>query len=128
MNKVVLDFSAILALINGEPGSEKLPDELLARSVASAVNLAEVQTKLVKRGWPSAEAWDDATSPVREILPFDGEQAKITGDLVGQTRYLGLSLGDRACIALGLTLNLPVYTAEKLWKQVKAGVEIHIIR
>jgi ribonuclease VapC len=128
MNKVVLDSSVILALINGEPGSETLPEELLAHSVVSAVNLAEVQTKLVQRGWPSAEAWEDASSPVREIFAFDGEQAKIAGDLVGRTHHLGLSLGDRACIALGLKLNLPVYTAEKLWKQVKAGVEIHIIR
>src|SRR5271167_1436065 len=110
MNRVVLDASAILAVINGEPGAEKLTPNLLARAVGSAVNLAEVQTKLVTRGWTSAEAWEDATSPVREILPFDEEQAQMAGDLVRQTRPLGLSLGDRACLALGMALNAPVYT------------------
>jgi ribonuclease VapC len=128
MNRIVLDASAILAVISGEPGAEKLTPDLLARAAGSAVNLAEVQTKLVSRGWTSAQAWEDATSPVREVLPFDEEQARIAGDLVTQTRHLGLSLGDRACLALGIALKVPVYTAEKAWKKVKWGVQIHIIR
>jgi PIN domain nuclease of toxin-antitoxin system len=124
----VLDASAILAVINAEPGAEKLTSDLLADAVASAVNLAEVQTKLVSRGWTSDEAWEDATSPIREVLPFDEEQARMAGDLVTQTRHLGLSLGDRACLALGIALKVPVYTAEKAWKKVKVGVRIHVIR
>jgi len=80
MNRIVLDASAILAVINGEPGVEKLTPALLARAVGSAVSLAEVQTKLVTRGWTSEEAWEDATSPVRDILPFDDEQARMAGD------------------------------------------------
>ncbi len=90
MNRIVLDASAILAVINREPGAEKLTPALLARAVGGAVNLAEVQTKLVTRGWTSEEAWKDATSPVREIVPFDKEQAKNAGDLVKQVRPLGL--------------------------------------
>ncbi|HEY4902846.1 MAG TPA: type II toxin-antitoxin system VapC family toxin [Candidatus Sulfotelmatobacter sp.] len=128
MDRIVLDASAILAVINGEPGADTLTPDLLARAVASAVNLAEVQTKLVSRGWTSAQAWDDATSPVREVLPFDEEQARITGDLVTQTGPLGLSLGDRACLALGIALKLPVYTAERAWKKLKISVPIHVIR
>src|SRR5271165_3416212 len=128
MNRIVLDASAILAVIGGEPGADKLTPDLLARAVASAVNLAEVQTKLVSRGWTSEQAWEDATSPVREIVSFDEEQAKIAGDLVTQTRPLGLSLGDRACLALGLALEHPVYTAEKAWKKLKVGIRIHVIR
>jgi ribonuclease VapC len=129
MNSVVLDASAILAVINSEPGAEKLAPDLLARAVGGAVNLAEVQTKLVSRGWTSEEAWEDATSPVREVLAFDEEQARIAGDLVTQTRHLGLSLGDRACIALGIALKIPVYTAEKAWKKLKvSGVRVHVIR
>jgi len=128
MNGIVLDASAILAVINGEPGAEKLTPALLARALGSAVNLAEVHTKLVSRGWTSEQAWEDATSPVREVLPFDVEQARIAGDLVTQTRHLGLSLGDRACLALGVALNVPVYTAEKAWKRVRLGVRIHVIR
>lgn len=128
MNRIVLDASAILAVINGESGAEKLTPSLLARAVGSAVNLAEVQTKLVGRGWTSSEAWEDATSPVREILPFDEEQARIAGDLVTKTRPLGLSLGDRACLALGMVLDVPVYTAEKAWKNLKIALRINFIR
>jgi ribonuclease VapC len=128
VNRIVLDASAILAVINEELGAETLTVHLLARAVASAVNLAEVQTKLVSRGWASAQAWEDATSPLREVLAFDEEQAKIAGDLVAQTPHLGLSLGDRACLALGIALNVPIYTAEKAWKKVGAGVRIHVIR
>jgi len=128
VNRVVLDASAILAVINSEPGVEKLTTDLLARAVGSAVNLAEVQTKLVSRGWSFEQAWEDGTSPVREVLPFDEEQAKVAGDLVTQTRHLGLSLGDRACLALGIALDVPVYTAEKAWKKLKVGAKIHVIR
>jgi ribonuclease VapC len=128
MNRIALDASAILAVINDEPGAEKLSPDLLARAVGGTVNLAEVQTKLVSRGWTSAQAWEDATSPVREVLAFDEEQARIAGDLVAETRHLGLSLGDRACLALGMALRIPVYTAEKAWKKLKVGVRIHVIR
>jgi ribonuclease VapC len=127
MNRIVLDASAILAVINDEPGAEKLTPELLANAVGSAVNLAEVQAKLVSRGWASEEAWEDATSPVREVLAFDEDQARIAGDLVTQTRSLGLSLGDRACLALGAALKAPVYTAEKSWKKI-GNVPVHVIR
>jgi ribonuclease VapC len=128
VNRVVLDASAILAVISGEPGSEKLTPDLLARAVSSTVNLAEVQGKLVSRGWASEQAWEDATSPVREIMSFDEEHARIAGDLVIQTQHLGLSLADRACLALGLSLRAPVYTADKAWKKLKVSVKIHAIR
>jgi PIN domain nuclease of toxin-antitoxin system len=128
MNRIVLDASAILAVINTEPGAEKLTPSLLARAVASTVNIAEVQTKLVSRGWTSEQAWEDATSPAREVLSFDEEQARIAADLVVQTGHLGLSLGDRACLALGIALKAPVYTAEKAWKKLKLTVRIHVIR
>jgi ribonuclease VapC len=128
VSRIVLDASAILAVIGGEPGADKLTPALLADAVVSTVNLAEVQTKLVSRGWTSAHAWEDATSPVREVVPFDEEQARMAGDLVMQTRHLGLSLGDRACLALGIALRLPVYTAESAWKKVKVGTEIRVIR
>jgi ribonuclease VapC len=128
MNNVVLDASALLAVINGEPGAEKLTWDLLSGAVASAINLAEVQTKLVSRGWTSEQAWEDATSPVRDIVPFDAEQARIAGDLVNQTQFLGLSLGDRACVALGIALKSPVYTAEKAWKKLRVNAKINVIR
>ncbi len=128
MSRVVLDASALLAVLNQEAGAERLTPELLANSVCSTVNLAEVHTKLVARGGDPEEAWEDTLSPVNEVAPFTAEQAKIAGSLVAQTRALGLSLGDRACLALGLAMKAPVYTAERSWKKLKLGVRIHVIR
>jgi PIN domain nuclease of toxin-antitoxin system len=62
------------------------------------------------------------------VVPFDEEQARIAGDLVTRTRHLGLSLGDRACLALGIALAVPVYTADNTWKTLKVAVKIHVIR
>ncbi len=128
MNKIVLDASAVLAVLNREPGSEKLTPEMLSHAAASAVNLAEVHTKLVSRGGDPDEAWEDALSVVEDPVPFTLEQARIAGGLVAVTRALGLSLGDRACLALALALKAPVYTTDKSWKNLKLGVRIHVIR
>jgi ribonuclease VapC len=128
MNRIVLDASALLALLNQEPGSETLTPELLTGAVISAVNLAEVHSKLVGRGLNPDDAWEAALGPIREAVPFTAEQAKLVGDLVAQTRPLGLSLGDRACLALGLALKAPVFTADKSWKKLKVGARIHVIR
>lgn len=128
MSRIVLDASALLAILNQEPGADNLTPELLSSAAAGAVNLAEVQGKLVQHGLSPDEAWEAALSPVREAVAFTPEQAKITGALIAQTRTVGLSLGDRACLALGLTLDAPVYTADRSWKNLKVGVRIHVIR
>ncbi len=128
MKTIVLDASAILAALRQEPGSEKLTPEMLNHSIASTVNLAEVHTKLVSRGGDPDEAWEDALSAIQQVAPFNEEQAKIAGGLVAQTRVHGLSLGDRACLALGISLHAPVYTADRSWKDLKVGIPIHIIR
>jgi len=128
MNKVVLDASALLAILNQEPGAEALTPELLRGAAISTVNLAEVHGKLVGRGLRPDDAWEAVLSLIREAVSFTPEHARLAGDLVVQTRPLGLSLGDRACLALGLALKAPVYTADKLWKKVKVGARIHVIR
>ncbi|HEY4053695.1 MAG TPA: type II toxin-antitoxin system VapC family toxin [Terriglobales bacterium] len=124
----MLDASVILAIVNREPGHEKLTPQLLSRAVASTVNLAEVHNKLLKEGWDSDEAWNDATGFIKETAVFDEEHARLTGDLSIQTRTLGLSLGDRACLALGIMLQAPIYTAERTWKNLQLNVRIHVIR
>jgi PIN domain nuclease of toxin-antitoxin system len=124
----VLDASAMLAVINEEPGSQELIPELLDRAAVSAVNLAEVQGKLVSWGWHPAEAWEDATGTARDVAPFTTDHARATGNLISETRALGLSLGDRACLALGLALKAPVYTADRSWKKLKLGISIRVIR
>jgi PIN domain nuclease of toxin-antitoxin system len=128
MNEAVLDASAILALLQHERGAEKLTDEILENAVASTVNLAEVQSKLVKKGHAPDEAWEDTLSPITAEEPFTTEQARIAGDLITTTEKYGLSLGDRSCLALAIALKAPVYTTEQSWRNLKLGVPIHVIR
>ena len=128
MSSVVLDASALLAVLNREPGADKLTPQLLNMATSSTVNLAEVQSKLVNRGLSPQEAWEATISPIREATPFSSEHAMTAGSLIAETRALGLSLGDRACLALGLALGAPIYTADKSWKSLKLGLRIHVIR
>ena len=127
-SKAVLDASAILAVLLGEPGSERLTDELLADAVVSTVNLAEVQSKLVRDGHPVESAWESiqVIAPVAE--PFTATQAQIAGSLIERTRARGLSLGDRSCLALAIDLSASVYTTEQVWRGLDIGVPIHVIR
>ncbi|MFY9682030.1 MAG: type II toxin-antitoxin system VapC family toxin [Candidatus Sulfotelmatobacter sp.] len=126
----MLDTSALLAILHDEPGSQLFTQQfdLLENAVMSAVNVAEAYGKLVGRGIGPGDAWEAVTAPVPEIIDFDKEQAKIAGGLLLQTRSLGLSLGDRACLALGIALRAPVYTADRAWKDLRLKVSIHVIR
>jgi ribonuclease VapC len=128
MNRIVLDASVLLAVLNREPGADKLTPQLLNVATSSTVNLAEVQSKLVNRGLSPQEAWEATLSPIREPTAFTAEHAMTAGNLIVETRALGLSLGDRACLTLGLALSAPVYTADKSWKSLKLGLRIHVIR
>lgn len=128
MSRVVLDASALLALLNQEPGSERLTPELLSGAMTSTVNLAEVQAKLVREGEDPDMAWRVILASGQDAQPFTSDQAKTAGALVKQTKSLGLSLGDRACLALAITLGVPVYTTDRKWKPLRLGVEINVIR
>jgi ribonuclease VapC len=128
MNKIVLDASALLAVLNREPAADRLTPEMLSTATSSTVNLAEVQGKLVSLGLAPVDAWEATLSPIREATAFTVEHAEAAGNLITKTRPLGLSLGDRACLALGMVLRAPVYTADKSWKKLKLGIPIHLIR
>jgi ribonuclease VapC len=128
MSDVVLDASAILAYLFNEPGAENLTPEILAAGVVSTVNLAEVQTKLVKMGRSPDDAWLDALSLGTLAEPFTSDHARTAGNLLTVTERYGLSLGDRSCLALALALGAEVYTTEQAWRNLKVGVKIHVIR
>jgi PIN domain nuclease of toxin-antitoxin system len=128
MNEIVLDASAVLAVIQHERGAERLTAEVLSNAVISTVNLAEVQSKLVKNGYSPAQGWQDALKLVPSVQPFTCEHAKTAGNLIAITEKFGLSLGDRSCLALAIALKAPVYTTEQIWKGLKLGVPIHVIR
>jgi PIN domain nuclease of toxin-antitoxin system len=128
MSEAVLDASAVLALIQRESGAERITAELLVVSTMSSVNLAEVQSKLVRDGVDAGEAWRKTIALLFDVQPFTLQQARIAGDLIMPTRSRGLSLGDRACLALATELDLPVYTTEQVWRGLDVGVKIHVIR
>jgi PIN domain nuclease of toxin-antitoxin system len=127
VSKYVLDASALLALLNNEPGAQRV-DEILTEAVIGAVNMCETAGKLVNAGMSLKDARTSIELTNLEIIPFDAELAYKAGDLVTETKQLGLSLGDRACLALGMTMNRTVVTAEQLWSKLKLGVTVEVIR
>ena len=127
MSKAVLDASALLALLNAEGGST-LVLEYLPNSIISTVNLAEVVTRLSILGMPEGEVREALNVLGLEIIPFDEEQAFRAGLLSTYTQSLGLSLGDRACLALALSTHAIALTADRDWTKVKIGVEIRLIQ
>jgi PIN domain nuclease of toxin-antitoxin system len=127
MNKCVLDASAILTLLNNEAGA-KTVEELLPGAIVSAVNYAEVVTRLTLLGMPESEIREALDILRLEIIAFDEEQSFQAGTFVNVTKQYGLSLGDRACLALALMNKLPAVTSDRVWQEVNAGIEVRLIR
>jgi ribonuclease VapC len=127
VSSVVLDSSALLAVLLEEAGAEKVVPHLASAAI-STVNVSEVVAKGVERGL-MLEGVIGGLSRLRlDIVPFDAEQAYVAASLRPATRALGLSLGDRACLALGLKQGLPVLTADQLWAKAEVGVKVEVIR
>lgn len=122
----VLDASAVLALLKGEPGSEMVT-EALPDAVISAVNLAEVLTKLCDDGWPLTEADETIASLGIRSVEFTAADAAVVAALRPVTRSAGLSLGDRSCLALAKARQLPAYTADRGWLKVSDSVGIAVV-
>ncbi len=127
MSEYVLDASALLALLNSEKGAE-LVQGLLPQAVISTVNLAEVVTRLSAVGMPEDQIRDALAYLGLEILPFDEEQAFQSGLLYAHTQPLGLSLGDRACLALAQVTDATAVTSDRTWKDLDIGVGLKLIR
>ena len=124
---VVLDSSSVLAVINGEPGADAVGDVLMGASI-SAVNYSEVIAKLVDYGLDDGDALGALDALPLTVIPVDAVQARYAGLLRRQTRAHGLSLGDRACLALAYTLGLPAVTADRAWTGLELGLEVTVIR
>ncbi len=127
MSDLVADASAILACLHGEPGGE-VAARHLPGAVVSAVNLAEVGARLADRGVPDEAARRAIVSLGMVIAPFDEDLAYASAALRPATRRLGLSLGDRACLALARQLAAPVLTADRAWSELEIGVEVMLVR
>jgi PIN domain nuclease of toxin-antitoxin system len=127
MISCVLDASAILAYLEEESGSRQV-EKLLDEAGVSAVNIAEVATKLAERGAPADRIRQAIQALGVEVIPCDEAIAYRISDLRSSTKTLGLSLGDRACLATALQHNIRAITADRHWKTVKVGVRIQVIR
>lgn len=123
----VLDSSAVLAVIFSEPGGEAV-NSVLEGGLLSTVNVAEVHARILRRGGTGDQAWGLILSCGCEVCFFSDAQARIAAELIAVTRPFGLSLGDRACLALAIERKATVYTADRDWKKLSLGIEIEVIR
>jgi ribonuclease VapC len=125
--RAVLDASALLAFLRDEPGAPVVEAELSA-AVISSVNWAEVIQKSLAVGVPIEGLANDLSAYGLIILPFTADDAHRAGELWLQTRALGLSLGDRACLATAARLNLPALTTDRSWAMLDLGIPVRVIR
>lgn len=124
---IVLDASALLAYLQDEPG-QQIVERVLAESVISSVNWAEVVQKSIAAGVEVDGMLEDLQVLGLTVEPFTSEDGEMTGRLWEQTRQMGLSLGDRACLSLGLRLKVPVLTSDRDWASLNLSVDVKLIR
>ncbi len=127
MTSCVLDASAVLAFVLDEPGGNEV-SKCLAGGRWSAVNYAEVLTRLAELSGSLEETRLRIDRLELEIVPLDAELAALTASLRPATRKYGLSIADRACLAVAMSSRSPVITADPSWNQLDVGVEIIQIR
>ena len=128
MSKVILDASALLALVKNEPGGDMVAN-LLGQIVMTTVNVSEVAATLLDSAMSLVECQSIIEPFINSMVEFDTELAFLAATLRQPTKPYGLSLGDRACLALGLKTGLPIYTADQIWANLPLpGVEIKLIR
>lgn len=126
MSKIVLDTSVIFALLNGERIEMALPD--LRWASMSAVNIAEVWTRLAEGSAAARQSGTRLLGFLKEMVPFTHEQAQLAGELQMAPGVKGISLGDRACLALALSTGAEVYTADRIWSRLNLPCTVHLIR
>jgi PIN domain nuclease of toxin-antitoxin system len=123
----VLDASALLALLNKEPGGEQVA-ALAGDAAISTVNWCEAFGKLRAAGVRGAELRSEIAETGLMFFPFTRDDAEAAGELGPRTRRHGLSLADRACIALASRLGVPAVTADRAWLDLDIDVEIVSLR
>ena len=126
MSSVVLDASALLALLKGEPGCSKVAS-VIADAAISVVNLSEVVSHFVRAGMPSRDVQDMLNALPLTLVPADTGLAWEAGRLRADTAEAGLSLGDRFCLALAKRDGLPAWTADKAWKTVAGAANVKVV-
>jgi PIN domain nuclease of toxin-antitoxin system len=123
----VLDASAVLCLLQEEKGAERVA-RALPTAVIGAVNYSEVVGKLVESGMDESTADRSIDILQLMVIPFDRIQARLAGMLRATTRKFGLSLGDRACLALAATEGATALTCERAWTKFEAHCKVEVLR
>lgn len=124
---VVLDSSALLAYLQDEPGSEVV-DRILNEALISSVNWAEVVQKSVAAGVEVKGMLEELQALGLTVEIFTVEDGELAGLLWTNTKNFGLSLGDRACLSLGLRMNVSVLTSDRAWNKIGLDLNIILIR
>ena len=123
----VLDASALLALLAEEPGADEV-EKLLDGAAMSTVNLSEVLQKSEQHGIDTEGLDFDLEALGVEFHLFNLTQARATADVWARAPRAGLSLGDRACLALAHSLSGTAVTTDRRWSAAKHGTEVRVIR
>lgn len=126
MIELVLDASAILAMLRSEPGAEQVAD-VIDRACVSVINEAEVIGKLMWRGQTADEAWRTVSRLPYALIDVDRDICRRAGSWLLLTKPQGLSLADRCCLALAARRGVPAMTADTSWANVNVGVDIRLI-
>lgn len=124
---LVLDASAVLAYLHQESGWEQVRT-VIGEACIGAVNWSEVAQKTVQKGLDVGTARALLTEVGLTIAPFSTEQAEMAARLWEETRRSGLSLADRACLALAMERKAPVLTADRIWADLGLDIEIQLLR
>ena len=126
---LILDASAVLAVVLEESGEKWVLEAMAAGAEMSSVNAEEVTSRLCREGWTTMEIRSLFQELSILVLPFDLDAAILSGQYRPATQPLGLGLGDRACLATAYLQACPVLTADRAWMQLDLqGVDIRCIR
>lgn len=127
MSSCVLDASAVLAYLHREPGHDRI-ERLMEGGAVSAVNVSEVASKLIDRGVREETVREIVGDLGLSVIPFDEALAYRAASRRQPTEALGLSLGDRSCLATAALLGVRAITADRAWEKLKLPVRVLVVR
>jgi ribonuclease VapC len=126
MTGIILDASALIAMLQGEVGAKKVADAIGATRMSS-VSYAEVVSHFIQAGMPQGDV-DAMLNPLPiDIVPLDKQLARLAGGLQSLASAAGLSLGDRCCLALSLRDGLPAWTADRVWRSIADAAKVKVV-
>jgi ribonuclease VapC len=126
MTGIILDASALIAMLQGEVGAKKVADAIGATRMSS-VSYAEVVSHFIQAGMPQGDV-DAMLNPLPiDIVPLDKQLARLAGGLQSLAAAAGLSLGDRCCLALSLRDGLPAWTADRVWRSIADAAKVKVV-